>query len=64
MKRDRLPPLERKCPACNGTGHCEGEKCIRCNGCGRAPTEFGEQIVDLIRNHLSAILDRVLNDKI
>ena len=62
-----FPPLEEHCPACSGTGEsCDhsDDKCVRCNGTGRAPTQFGEEVIELLRHHISAILCRVLNDQI
>jgi|HubBroStandDraft_6_1064221.scaffolds.fasta_scaffold1454081_2 RecJ-like exonuclease len=62
-----FPPLEEQCPVCHGSGEScdrEDDKCVRCSGTGRAPTQFGEEVVELIRHHLAAILCRILNGQI
>jgi RecJ-like exonuclease len=61
------PLLREQCPVCRGTGESHEEqddRCVLCNGTGRAPTQFGEEVIELVRDHLSAILSRILNDKV
>ena len=47
---EKFPPLEEKCPECDGSGARNGYagNCFDCNGSGYQPTEFGKAVLKLI----------------
>jgi DnaJ-class molecular chaperone len=46
------PPLEEKCKVCGGKGYEFGDKCYGCDGTGQKLTEFGEEVLAMVRRHL------------
>lgn len=47
-----VPALEESCPECSGLGYCWGSRCKCCNGTGVLPTDFGDQVLALVRHSL------------
>lgn len=52
----QLPPLEALCEVCKGKRGERGwhgwSSCYNCNGVGHVPTEFGKQVLSLIKHNL------------
>jgi len=61
-----LPPLERKCPRCAGTGQAQNyselNECTYCDGVGYIPTKIGKRIVALMLHNLRPANRRIRQD--
>jgi len=58
-----LPPLETRCPRCEGMGHSEeqGESdfgCSKCGGAGYLPTEDGKRVLNLMRHNFRRLFNQ------
>jgi hypothetical protein len=60
VKPRRPPQLETRCSRCDGRGRLDSRsgadrRCGACDGAGHVPTEWGEQILALLRHNLPAM---------
>lgn len=55
-----FPPLQVECNSCEGTGKYElsGDECDQCDGFGYVLTEFGEEVLTLVRQRLAITVRR------
>jgi DnaJ-class molecular chaperone len=51
-QKPQIPPLEQEYDWCSGEGHDYGGKCDNCHGSGKVPTDFGSDVLALVKRNL------------
>jgi hypothetical protein len=59
ISADPIEQLEEVCPQCSGRCRYNRAPCGLCNASGFVPTEFGSQVLSLIRHNLKPMLEEV-----